>query len=77
MVQFDQVPNDRQAKAETRAHFGMSVVGLTEAIEDIWQKIGRDSDAGVDNLDLNVIIVRPERDFDSALRRRELHGVGE
>ena len=77
MVQFDKMANDGEAKAETGAHFGMAVVALPEAIEDVRQKIGGDSDAGVHNLDLNMIVVRPERDFNSSFRRCELYGIGE
>src|SRR2546425_10595484 len=61
-VQFDQVTRDRQAQPESAVRAGRGAVALTEPLEDVWEKFGRDANPRVGHDDFRVVVVRRETD---------------
>ena len=53
-MQFNQLPHDRQAKPQASVTTRRRCIGLTEAVEHVRHKLGRDPFAGVSHAHFQV-----------------------
>src|ERR1700749_1282281 len=75
-VEFDEVPDYREAEAEPAVLSGRGAVRLPEALEDAGQEVSRDADARIGDREFDVRVVRArESNGDVPARVRELQRV--
>src|SRR5690349_18684947 len=74
-VHFNKVPDDCQSKSQPAVKSGESAVCLSEAVENIGQKIFAYSFAGIRNGDPRARLDAFECDLDSSAPRREFDRV--
>jgi hypothetical protein len=60
-VQVDELPHQRKADAHAPLRAVGVVVGLVEQVEDVRQRVGRDADARVDDVEPRLLAVALER----------------
>jgi hypothetical protein len=53
-VQLHELPDDGQAQTEAALLPRRDFIGLTEALEHVWQKVSTDTPARVDNLHFHL-----------------------
>ena len=53
-VQLHQLPDDGQAQAEAALSLRRGFIGLTKALEHVWQKVRADTATGVDDLHFHL-----------------------
>src|SRR5262245_47417174 len=74
-VELDEVLHDGQAEAQPAVAARGAAVGLTEALEDVRQHIGRNPAARVADGEDRAVVLPTKPDEDIPARRRELEGV--
>ena len=57
-VHLDQLLDDGEAQAEAAAFAGEAGVGLAESLEEMRQELRGDADAGIDDVDLEMMGTR-------------------
>ena len=54
-MRFHQMADDGEAEAQSACFTRCAVVGLTEALENVWKKLGRDTYPGIADGDLRSV----------------------
>ena len=75
VVLLDEMPRNRQTKAEPAMLAGRATVGLPEAIEDERQEFGVDADPGVCHLDRHHVPAGRAANLDATALGRELDRI--
>src|SRR6185503_19112237 len=76
-LELHQVTSNRETKAKAAMRAGDPGIRLTEAFEDVREKLGWNTDARVADGDVDVRIPTRETHLDAAAPVGELHGVRE
>src|SRR5688500_7284344 len=74
-VQFNQVPDDRQAEAHTTVLPASTLVRLTEPVEHERQEIRRDALTGIANNNLDLRVHSLQANLHTSAARSELDRV--
>ena len=73
IVEFDGTAGD--GKAETKATGRARIVGTIEALKNMREMIGRDTDAGIRNEDAGIVASKGEMDADISTGGGKVNGV--
>src|SRR5215510_3661074 len=74
-MQFDEMPDNCETETKPTIDSRRRSIRLAKTIEDVWQKVRPDADAGIAYPDLHVRIDPLQRDLDQPAFVRKLHAI--